>query len=424
MTVATGANIAMALLGMVITAIVLGSCLEEKKDKDLPVGYFMALLIVLTLTLFLDAVSQTCMGLSRWRMLHMIACTLVSIGGCTLLALFTHYLKRQLPHFRKVMTVISYGMTVLCCAVAVSLLFNLHYGFYFTVDACGSHVPGAYMWLLYLYRWFGLLVCILTVVLYPAMNMKNRLLFVLCAVCPLVGTVIDYIWPHWSLTYIGALVGVIALYTNHYLQQHRTISEQRTALMISQINPHFMYNTLTTIASMCDLDPKEAKKLTIEFSSYLRQNLNTLSTSQLISFEQEMRHVECYLKIEKARFRDQLNIVYNLDHKAFSLPALTVQPLVENAVRHGISKRPNGGTLKIVSYERDNMYVIEIIDDGVGFDPERRPDDGRSHVGVENVRNRLKDMCGGTLTIKSKADVGSRAMIEIPVKRTRRAGKR
>jgi sensor histidine kinase YesM len=131
--------------------------------------------------------------------------------------------------------------------------------------------------------------------------------------------------------------------------------------------------------------------------------------------------VECYLKIEKARFRERLNVIYSVQCKDFSLPPLTVQPIVENAVKHGITKRAAGGTLRISSYAFDKFYVVEIIDDGVGFDPETLPALKKEHhVGIENVESRLRRMCRGSIRIKSTPGVGTRVTIEIP----RRKGKK
>ena len=175
-----------------------------------------------------------------------------------------------------------------------------------------------------------------------------------------------------------------------------------------------MYNSLTTMASLCDTSPKEAKNLIIDFSQYLRRNIDSLTTSELIPFEQELSHIECYLKIEKARFGERLNILYSVQSKNFMLPALSIQPLVENAVKHGITKKTSGGTIKIVTFEKDNNYVVEIIDDGAGFDVDAVYADKRSHIGIDNVRQRLKAKCRATLEIKSKQSVGTRVTIEIP----------
>ena len=194
------------------------------------------------------------------------------------------------------------------------------------------------------------------------------------------------------------------------------IEKQKNALMLSQINPHFVYNTLSTIASMCDISPKQAKHLTIDFAKYLRQNIDTLTSEELIPFDQEINHVECYLKIEQARFREHLNVIYSIQCREFNIPPLTVQPLVENAIKHGITKKAKGGTIKISTFEEDKNYVIEIIDDGVGFDTEGT----KMNVGINNVKNRVARMCKGDVNIKSTLGIGTRVTIEIPKKKGKR----
>ena len=183
--------------------------------------------------------------------------------------------------------------------------------------------------------------------------------------------------------------------------------------MLSQINPHFIYNTLSTIAAMCDSSPKQAKYLTIDFSQYLRKNINSLNNDALIPFEQELEHIACYLKIEKARFGERLNIIYSIQCKEFNVPPLTIQPLVENAVKHGVTKKANGGTIKIYTYDKNDNYVIEVIDDGIGFDTKST----ELHVGIQNVKSRIAAKCGGNISIKSTLNIGTRVMIEIPKKK-------
>jgi sensor histidine kinase YesM len=186
--------------------------------------------------------------------------------------------------------------------------------------------------------------------------------------------------------------------------------------MISQINPHFVYNTLSTIAAMCDNSPKQAKYLTIDFAQYLRKNIGTLTGEELIPLEQEMEHVACYVKIEKARFREKLNVIFAVQCKDFTIPPLTIQPLVENAIKHGITKRTDGGTVKISTYDNDTHYFIDIIDDGVGFNAKK----AKMHVGLANVRNRIAAMCKGDMTVVSTLGVGTRVTIEIPKQKGRR----
>jgi sensor histidine kinase YesM len=150
------------------------------------------------------------------------------------------------------------------------------------------------------------------------------------------------------------------------------------------------------------------------FAEYLRNNLSTLEETGLISFETELAHIKTYLEIEKIRFEDTLEIEYDVKCVDFSLPVLTVQPIVENAVKHGTSKKRGGGTVTISTEEDKEAYIIKIADTGCGFDPTKPKNDGKRHVGIENVRQRLLNMCGGTLSIESEAGKGTLATIIIP----------
>ncbi|MEG1577324.1 MAG: histidine kinase [Oscillospiraceae bacterium] len=197
-------------------------------------------------------------------------------------------------------------------------------------------------------------------------------------------------------------------------QQESQLAQSRMAILLSQIQPHFLYNTLTAICGLCDENPKEAKKVTAEFADYLRHNLDSLTQSKPVPFEDELKHTKVYLGIEQKRFEERLRVVYDIEMADFCIPALTLQPLVENAVKHGIVKRKNGGTVTISTRERASCYEIIVTDDGVGFDPSVPPDASNSHIGIQNVCDRLWSMCRGTLAIESEIGKGTAATIKIP----------
>lgn len=206
---------------------------------------------------------------------------------------------------------------------------------------------------------------------------------------------------------------------NHQLdiqlqEKEQQLLQSRISILLSQIQPHFLYNTLTVICGLCDESPKEAKKVTADFADYLRHNLETLNQSTPVAFSDELQHTQLYLNIEKKRFEEKLCVVYHIKTKGFCIPSLTMQPLVENAVKHGVLKRKKGGTVTIATSEGADYYEVIITDDGVGFDPGKLQSDDKIHIGIENVRNRLWSMCGGTLTIESEANLGTTAIIKIP----------
>ncbi|MBR4875243.1 MAG: histidine kinase, partial [Clostridia bacterium] len=188
--------------------------------------------------------------------------------------------------------------------------------------------------------------------------------------------------------------------------------ESRVAIMLSQIKPHFIYNTLGTIERMCLKDPQKAFELVRNFSLYLRGNFSELDSITPIRFAEELKHVEYYVNIENVRFPD-MTIRYEVETTDFVLPALSVQPLVENAIKHGLMRLESGGTVVIHAYETEDHFCVEVSDDGAGFDI-HAPVDGKKHVGLRNIRSRLKDMVNGELVLESTPGVGTKALIRIP----------
>ena len=190
------------------------------------------------------------------------------------------------------------------------------------------------------------------------------------------------------------------------------LKESRISIMLSQIQPHFIYNTLGTIERMCLKDPQKAFDLVRNFTLYLRGNFSELDSVTPIRFAEELKHVEYYVNIEKVRFPD-MKLEYNVEVTDFVLPALSVQPLVENAIKHGLMRLETGGTVLIHTYETSAHYFVEVKDDGAGFDTSL-PLEEKNHVGLRNIRGRLKAMVNGDLIIESHIGIGTKAVIMIP----------
>ncbi len=190
------------------------------------------------------------------------------------------------------------------------------------------------------------------------------------------------------------------------------LTESRVSTMMSQIRPHFIYNTLGSIEQLCSIDPGKAGELVHNFAKYLRGNFGELDNPKPILMSQEMEHVRHYISIENVRFPD-MTFSFEMNSDDFHIPALTIQPIVENAIKHGLMKLQKGGTIRVVSYETDNHYCVSVEDDGVGFDTDVLLDE-RKHVGIRNIRGRLKAMVNGTLEIESTEGVGTKVLITIP----------
>ena len=412
-------NISLDCFALLVTLIILTSYFKEFSRQNVRAKYFIFLLFTAILALIADIVSWFGEGHPNLSYMTVISNTAASCAGQLAIICFMGYLKESLYESSRAAAFTLKLFSVLC---ALSVLFsvgNAFWGYSFSLNEDGhwTRTENVAMGIIYmLFPILSYLAIILMAAFARSSAKVNRLTFIIYTIFPVAGIIIDYTVHGLSLTYVGFTVSILVIYTSIYLKKQKLIEAQKNALMLSQINPHFVYNTLSTIASMCDISPNQAKNLTIDFSRYLRQNLSNLTNENIIPFEQELNHVECYLKIEKARFRERLNIIYSVQCRDFDIPPLSVQPLVENAIKHGITKKTEGGTVRISTYDTDRYYVIEIIDDGVGFDIKNTD----MHVGLENVRSRIMAMCKGELTIKSTVGVGTRATVEIPKKKGKR----
>ena len=190
-----------------------------------------------------------------------------------------------------------------------------------------------------------------------------------------------------------------------------SLEESNNRTLMAQIQPHFINNSLMALRARCVEYPEIYESIT-DFSLYLKSHFEALGDTKTISFEQEMTNIEAYLALEQQNYKDRLNIEYNIEFDDFSIPALSVQPLVENAVRHGIGTYDKGGTVQINSYRKDGKIIIEVIDDGSGKNNITPQQTKRRGIGIENVRARLHSMSSGTLEIISQ-EHGTTARITI-----------
>lgn len=316
--------------------------------------------------------------------------------------------------------------TTAACIMAVLLwtvsIFN---GMFFTFDEKGMFATTRFY--CFTQGIIGLLLCMdmaLIVKHYKEIGWRNAIPLLSYILLPVIGFFMSFWWDVTPV-YLAATLSMLLMFIVFHLEQDKQLREQerllaqsRISIMLSQIQPHFLYNTLTAICGLCDENPKEAKRVTAEFADYLRHNLESLAQSTPIPLEDELRHTQVYLSIEQKRFENRLHIVFDIAACHFRVPALVIQPLVENAVKHGVIKKKGGGTVTIATRERGNAYEISIADDGVGFDPDLPLTDSNAHIGIKNVRYRLWSICHGTLAIVSKVDGGTVVTIRIPKGRT------
>lgn len=221
--------------------------------------------------------------------------------------------------------------------------------------------------------------------------------------------------------FIVLLVQIVRIGEAYVAEKHAAELKEELAdinmrLMLSQIKPHFLYNALNTIKYLIKKDPKTAEQVVVKFSKYLRANMDSLTQKTPLPVEKELDHVANYTDIEQHRFGNRLNVVYDIGCKNFVILPLTIQPIVENAIKHGINQKPEGGTVTIKTYDDEEFFYVDITDDGVGFDVNQKPDenDERSHVGVSNIKTRLKEMLKATVEVESTVGVGTKVLVKIP----------
>ena len=256
---------------------------------------------------------------------------------------------------------------------------------------------------------------------------KGILMPLVFAALVVVGIVLDIVKDPWTFRWTGYVtVAVVECCVLFYLWLHFVLqrryqkaieTEQRYKTMISQLQPHFIYNTLSAI-TVIDGMPEKAKKAIYDFSTYLRQNLDAMTSAELVPFEKELEHINKYLDLEKLRFGEKINVVFDIKCFDFSLPPLTVQLLVENAVKHGITQKDEGGTIYVSTEKDDRNYIVTVRDDGVGFDTEKEI--SGNHIGINNIRKRIEYSIDGTLEIASEIGKGTTATIIIPEKKEKK----
>ena len=197
-----------------------------------------------------------------------------------------------------------------------------------------------------------------------------------------------------------------------YMRQQREIAHQRSSVMVLQMRPHFIYNTMMGIYYLCDQDPAKAKQVTLDFTSYLRKNFTAIASEEMIPFNDELEHTRAYLAVEQAQFEDSLFVSFDTPHTMFRVPPLTLQPIVENAVKHGMNESCDPIHISVVTRQTDVSSEIIVNDDGPGFKP---TDDDEPHIALNNIRQRLELMCGGTLEVAPREGGGTSVKVTIPI---------
>jgi len=240
---------------------------------------------------------------------------------------------------------------------------------------------------------------------WKVLSRRHKIAFSVYCLAPLAASLLRVLYPNIYSIALGITIAGLYMFI-FTLEDHvdkamytvKTNADQKASILALQMRPHFIYNTLTSIYYLCDEDTEKAKNTILAFTSYLRKNFTALSSEDTIPFEDELEHTKAYLEVEKTRFEDEIEIEYDIGVKDFKLPPLTLQPLAENAIKHG--RKPNGEKLHIVirTVKNDKHIEVSVENTGASFGEIKNDD---PHIALNNMNDRLKLMCNGTLTVTS-----------------------
>lgn len=418
-------------LGMMFSGILLACCRINIRDYTRQDIVFSAIPLLLFFTIFLSGVLDMLNGTPEAGNIIFIIQTLVYVLSAVMDILFWLYQCNSLPK-TKAQRYFGIWIFALVIAYLVLLAVNPFTKILFFVDESGYlNYPGETVDIIF----FTLLyLSFLVYVLLQRCSIKKKISVACFAFFPLLFIVLSLVWYKLGVMYeasalffIFMLLAAYVVFFGDYieskallLQQKAELAEQKnkqtelqTALMLSQIRPHFLYNAITAIRNLCKKDPAEAYISLGFFADYLRGNMDALGGGRIVPFEKELEHVKTYLMLEQMRFGDELTVEYDIQYSDFSVPALTVQPIVENAVRHGATMNENGGKVIIRCVKTDSGACITVTDNGPGFDMTVSPSDGRNHFGLTNVRNCLEAKNCGELHVDSGNGTGTTVTILI-----------
>ncbi len=411
-------NIVVDIIIIVLLLILSQSIIKSRQpDKLITIFYYM--MFAASTYVYLDSITNICGNYPPTRGLIVMAVALYYITANIFIWLFWYFICAWTASKNKIVHTVTIILNICEIAALLLIIGNIFGGYYYTIDYLGNYKPAS----LYYLSLVAPAVIFVTEVVYIFIlkgKASEKLLLIVYALSPFLGMAVNMADFVVSLSCPIVCFAITYIYSSMYVRRERELLIKQTELaesqvnsMLLQINPHFIYNTLGSVASLCLDDPHQARNMLFSFSAYLRENLSELSKQNLIPFNKEISHLETYIDIEKMRFPD-ITVEYNLESTEFNIPSLSVQPLVENAINHGIAGRESGGTIKISSYEDMVYFHVVVEDDGVGFNMDAPQIKSRPHIGLANVRNRLSMLCGGELIINSSMGHGTTVEIRIP----------
>ncbi len=403
---------------------------NSRSDKSIRIFYVMLLFdIVMLLAGGIDSIILIYMeGTDSLSQAHAIFSGISDLTYFYVLGFFVLYIDMYSRDEVRRVDAIAWIGAVISFIYGVLWFLSDFFGIIYTMDAEGV-VPGP----LYLAGQVGgyvagFITILILIVRWRSFNTIEKVGFAAFILIPLIGSYLKGVFSGINIMPLLVTISlvIIQIYVQntrdmYYIRQQTELEKLHTDLLMNRLKPHFVNNVLNSIYALCDVSAEQAKDAIAKLSRYLRVSLINMDSDRLIFFEEELEHTENYLAIEKLRFGDQLEVIFDIKEQDFLIPALTLQTIVENAVRHGIEKKPGGGRITIsTAYEKDG-YTVTVNDTGAGFAAEDTDyltgivsdENGRKHVGLYSTAYRVKSLCGGSLAVKSAPGEGTTVIIKL-----------
>lgn len=303
------------------------------------------------------------------------------------------------------------------------LVLNVFNDFMYSFDERNTYYRLSLSFLPGLIAFLGTAITLSVVIEYfKYLNKFEKVAMISFLILPLGSIAVQILNYGISFTYIALTVSTLILvisyiynYTQYYIEKEKKLTEERIHLANQQIQPHFIFNSLSTIRFLYRKSQQEGEQAINEFSMYMRGCTDFMNEPDCIPAEREIDLVKHYVYFEQKRYGKKLAVEYDIQDTDFKIPPFAVQTSVENAIRHGLRGAVmENGLLKISTYRENNRHIVKIEDNGTGFDTEILNSDEGSHVGIKNTEERIRVMCKGEYSIESRPGDGTKVTIIIP----------
>ncbi|MBR1486150.1 MAG: histidine kinase [Synergistaceae bacterium] len=406
-----GATLLLSVTGLWFTAIMPGIDRWSKR-------FFRSLFIVfilLNIVGFSDTITYS-YPVPMWMMYLMIILetVLLSLAPLMMTAYLIHCCGEKVFSNKLFHAVLAlWGIFI--ALLAISPFTEIFY--YFTPD--GKYYRGSWYPVLLVPMIMAMLLTVAGMILWRKRLSHKAFMSFLITLLPMTGVlIVDMFIEIYPLIDICIVISALSMYSlivsdqiEQDLHRQREIANQRASIMVLQMRPHFIYNTMTSIYCLCAQNPKLARQVIMDFTTYLRKNFTAIASAEPIPFSSELEHTRAYLAVEQAQYEESLFVDYDIPHTSFRVPPLTLQPIVENAIKHGRDPYAGPFRISIKTRKTDSASEIIVADNGKGFDAS---DDSEPHIALKNIQQRLEFMSGGSLTLTFNDGGGTVVTVTIP----------